>query len=176
MDFSKDTEILLRDAGYETWPWDGGPVPVVCFEGDTILGFVYLFDSAEMIHEQWESAQGAALARFKPALRSAGEKAWNVYSLFLTESPADHNMEILLDRIEEDFRLTRKLVRAGVRSKGALRDAFLPILPIRNRPTIDKSNIEDRLEDALTKIHPSGAKAFLKRATAADIAQILAED
>lgn len=176
MNLSKDTEILLRDAGYQTWPWEERPVPVVCFEDDTILGFVHIFDSAEMIEGQWESAQSAALTRFRPALRGAGEKAWNVYSIFLTVAPVDQKIDILLDRIEEDFHLTRKIARAGVKSQGALREALLPILPIRNRPEINKSNIEVRLEESLSKIHPAGANAFLKKAKAADVAQILAED
>ena len=173
MDLRKETEILLRDAEFETWPWESGPVPVVCFENDASLGFVYFFKTDKDIQEQWESAQSATLTRFNFALRSSGAKAWNVYSVFLSEGTEDKFSS--LDRIEENFSQTRKIVRAGIRSREQLSNALLPLLPIRSSPRIDASNFEARLSAALKDIHPRGAKALLGRAKPGDVAEILAD-
>ena len=173
MDLIKETEIVLRDAGYETWPWESGPVPVVCFENDASLGFVHFFDHANAIQEEWEIVHRTTLARFKLALRNAGEKAWSVYAIFLTEGSDDELSS--LDRIEENFSQTRKIVRAGIRSREQLTNALLPLLPIRNSPRIDVSNFEARLDAALQKIHAKGGKALLGNAKPSDVAQILAE-
>ena len=175
MDLKKETEIVLRDAGFETWPWENGPVPVVCFENDASLGFVHFFDGAVELQEGWQGAQDASLARFTLALRGAGEKAWNVYAIFLAKEPADDGSVASLDRIEENFSYTRKIVRAGIRSQEELTGALLPLLPIRNSPRIDASNFEARLDAALQKIHPKGGRALLGNAKPVDIAQILAE-
>ena len=175
MDLKKETEIVLRDAGYHTWPWENGPVPVVCFENDAILGFTYFFGTAAEMQEGWEAAQNAALARFRLALKGAGEKAWNIYSVFLSEAPADERVTVELDRIEENFRQTRKIVRTGIEARAHLVGALIPLLPIRNTPTIDESNFEARLAATLEKIHPEGSRAFLSKAKAVDLAQILAE-
>ena len=175
MDLQKETEIVLRDGGYETWPWQKGLVPAVCFEDELILGFVHYFASTDDLVSKWEDAQSTALLRFRPALRNAGEKAWNVYSIFITVDVADDSMTSKLDSIEENFEQTRKLVRTGVISTANLKNALLPLLPIQNRPQINESNMEERLRVTLQEINPAAAKAFLGKATPIDIAQILAE-
>jgi hypothetical protein len=75
MDIGTQTEIILREAGFETWPWTGGIVPVICFENAAVAGFMHFFSSAEDLLARWEQAQSASLNRHTVSLRSAGAKA-----------------------------------------------------------------------------------------------------
>ena len=175
MDITKEIEIVLRDANYATWQWTDGPVPVVCFENDEVIGFVHVFGLVSELLSDWEKSQDATLSRFRPALKNAGEKAWNVYSIFLAEDKHDESLQLRLDHIEENFRLTRKIARDGIGTKEGVISALLPLLPVRYRPQIDESNFHSRLLDRLSDISPDGATALLKGASAVDIAQILAE-
>lgn len=150
-------------------------MPVVCFENDTVLGFVNIFDKADSLVEGWEKAQQSALAEFRPQLIGAGEKAWNVYSIFVTPNVAQDRVDDKLDRIEENFKLTRKIARAGILTKERLESALLPLLPIQNRPKLADSRIEERLMTALSAISEDGAEAFMKDVKPVDIAHILAD-
>lgn len=176
MDISKETEKIMRNAGFETWSWTQGPVPVVCFENEAVLGFVHVFPSSTELIENWEQSQDATLARFRPALKNAGEKAWNVYSIFLAATTSKNFSTKHLDLVEEDFRLTRKIARGGINSIEGLTNALLPLLPIRNRPEVDEADFDQRLRVSLEEISEAGTKAFFKGARPADIAQILAEE
>ena len=70
-------------------------------------------DTADTLLCTWRASQQVALARHAASLRAAGTKAWNVYSIFLTPDQ-DVSRAREIERIEEDFSLTRKL--PGLRS------------------------------------------------------------
>src|SRR5436853_7183694 len=113
MDIETQAEMLLRQAGYETWPSKGGPVPCICFENEAVAGFIHIFATSDELLGGWREAQESALARHTPALRVAGEKAWNIYSVFVAaEAGTIRTRDI--ERIEEDFTRTRKIARAGL--------------------------------------------------------------
>lgn len=172
MDIYIQSEILLRDAQYDTWTWTGPSGPVTCFENAALMGFVHVFDTADALLGLWEERQKLALARHATFLRSAGAKAWNVYSLFLTEdSGARSSREI--ERIDEDFSLTRKIARASIRTADDIEMALLPLLSIRSKPLLGAANFETRLRTRLKEISPDGVTAFLNEATPADVARIL---
>src|SRR5688572_30903989 len=116
MDIATQAEIVLRGAGYETWPWTGVLPSVTCFENAALIGFVHVFSSADELLTHWEAAQQAVVSRHSAALRAAGAKAWNVYSVFLAENPAP-TQQRAVERIEENFALTRKIARTGVRTQ-----------------------------------------------------------
>lgn len=80
------SEIVLRDAGYETWRRSISSHAMTCFENVIIMGFVHVFSSARDLLERWESAQYIALSSHSMQLRMAGPKAWNVHSIFLAEN------------------------------------------------------------------------------------------
>ena len=116
MDIPTQVEIVLRDAQYDTWVSTSTSSPVICFENAALMGFAHVFDSALALLDEWEARQEHVLARHAAALRAAGIKAWNVYSLLLTaESAPDQTRAI--ERIEEDFKLTRKIARAKAVSR-----------------------------------------------------------
>jgi hypothetical protein len=172
MDIPTQAEIVLREAQYVTWPWSGGPVPAICFEGSTVVGFLHVFSSAEALLTGWERAQESALGRHAVALRSAGNKAWNVYSVFLAErGTAEFSRRI--ERIEEDFSLARKIARANIQTNGDLVRALLPLLRIRAQPTLGNAHYSDRVRARLKDIPARAVRAFVGAASAADVAHIL---
>jgi len=172
MDIPTQAEIVLREAQYATWPWSGGPVPAICFEDRTVIGFLHTFSSAESLLTGWEQAQESALGRHAVALRSAGNKAWNVYSVFLAERGAAE-FSRRIERIEEDFSLARKIARANIQTNADLVRALLPLLRIRAQPTLGDAHYSDRVRARLKDIPARAVTAFVGAASAADVAHIL---
>lgn len=160
MDIITQSEITLRQGGYDTWQWSGGRVPVVCFENSSILGFLHAFQSVHELAADWREVQKITLSRFVSALRLSGEKAWNVYSIFLTEQ-WDDSLGKRIEQIEEDFELTRKIARAGIGSAAKLQRALLSLLPIMSQPSLRQADFPDRLRTRLTNVPDSAVSAFV---------------
>ncbi|MCL6688055.1 hypothetical protein M8R19_04925 [Pseudomonas sp. R3.Fl] len=173
MDITTQAEIFLRDAWYETWMWTGSAGPVICFESAALMGFVHIFDTSDALLCTWCASQQLALARYAASLRTAGAKAWNVYSVFLTpDQDARRAREI--ERIEEDFSLTRKIARASVVTTDDVEKALLPLLSLRSKPLLGVSNFETRLRTRLKDIPPEAVTAFISNETTpAEVARIL---
>jgi len=172
MDIFIQAEILLRDAKYETWTWSGSAGPVTCFESAALMGFVHIFDSADALLGAWKENEQIALARHAVSLRAAGAKAWNVYSVFLTPDQEAHRGREI-ERIDENFSLTRKIARASITTPDDVEKALLPLLSIRSKPLLGASNFETRLRTRLKDIPPDAVTAFLSETTPAEIARIL---
>ena len=172
MDIFTQAEILLRDDQYETWTWTGSAGPVSCFENAALMGFVHVFDTANALLGTWKEMQQFALARHAASLRGAGAKAWNVYSVFLTpDQNPRRGREI--ERIEEDFSLTRKIARASITTADDVEKALLPLLSIRSKPLLGAANFETRLRTRLKDIPADAVTAFLNETTPAEVARIL---
>lgn len=174
MDIATQAEIVLREAGYDTWPWTGASPAVTCFENAAIIGFVHVFQSSGELLERWEAAQQAVLSRHSAALRAAGAKAWNVYSVFLAEEQTP-TQQRTVERIEENFSLTRKIARAGVRTPDDVERALLPLTPVKAQPILSDTDFRDRLRARLKDVSDDVLTAFLGDASAEDLARILLE-
>jgi hypothetical protein len=172
MDIQTQAEIVLRDAQYETWTWTGSTAPVTCFESAALMGFVYVFETASILLEGWKASQQSALARHAPSLRAAGSKAWNVYSVFLTSDPTPLHTRAI-ERIEEDFSLTRKIARASVTTPDEVERALLPLISIRSKPLLGASNFESRLRSRLKDVPHDAVTAFLNDTPSIEVARIL---
>jgi len=172
MDITNQAEVILRKAGYDTWQWSGGRVPVTCFENLSLLGFLHVFPSAQALVSEWEGAQNVALSRFAPMIKLSGEKAWNVYSVLLTEDVAPA-LEKHVERIEENFSLTRKIARSGIRSPADLVQALLSLLPISSQPLLEQADFAERLQSRLGNVPQAVITAFLGTGLARDIAEML---
>jgi len=173
-DIDKQAEIVLRNARYDTWSWSGETGPVVCFENNSIIGFVHVFPTARELIDGWEARQHITLSRCAASLRSSGSKAWNVYSVFLSpENPGELIRSI--ERVEEDFSQTRKIARAGVRSKEHVERALLPLLSIRTKPLLDAADVEGRIRARLKNVPDEIATAFFADSASSDIARMLVE-
>jgi hypothetical protein len=175
MDIQTQAEIVLRDAGYETWSWTGSPPSVTCLENQTVIGFVHVFESGAELLEKWETDQQAVLARHSGALRAAGTKAWNVYSIFLTSEQAPPQQQRAVERIEEDFSLTRKIARTSVRTPQDVERVLLPLIGVKAQPLLGDANFEARLRTRLKDIPTEALTAFLGPIRAEEVARILGD-
>ena len=174
MDIAYQVEIALRDAGYATWRARQGSNFVICFENPVLIGFVYVFDSASALLTQWESAQETVLKQYSGALRGAREKAWNVYSIFLT-GEEDPSRQRAIQRLEENFALTRKIARGSIRTAKDVRHVLLPITSVQARPSLGVTDFEDRLKNRLKEVSSEAVSAFLADTDANDVAHLLEE-
>tara|TARA_R110000868_G_scaffold375277_2_gene639788 strand:- start:802 stop:1335 length:534 start_codon:yes stop_codon:yes gene_type:complete len=173
MDILTQSEIILRDANYETWAWTGSAGPVICFENAALMGFVHVFDTADTLLCNWHASQQTVLARHAASLRAAGAKAWNIYSVFLTPEEDTHRAR-KIERIEEDFSLTRKIARTSIAEKEDVEKALLTLLSLRSQPLLDIANFETRLRARLKDISSEAVTAFINsETTPAEVARIL---
>jgi hypothetical protein len=173
MNIATQIEILLRGSGYETWR-SGADAGMVCFENAAVIGFVHVFPTAQDLLDKWQQAQSASLSQYGPALRSAGAKAWNVYSVFLTEELAVPKHRAV-EQIEEDFALTRKIARAGVRTADDVERALLPLIALRSHLVSSDSDFKERLQARLSAVPSPALSAFLSDTPAEVVARILTE-
>lgn len=174
MDIATQAEIVLRNSDYETWPWTGASPAVTCFENARLIGFIYVFESTVTLLERWEQSQKTVLSRHAAALKAAGDKAWNVYSVFLSGG-RDSSDRWALERIEENFNLTRKIARANVLTADDVEGALLPLIPVRAQPVLAEANFESRLRSRLKEIPSVVLDAFLADVDADEVARILGE-
>jgi len=174
MDIATQAQIVLRQAGFETWPLTTLQPTVTCFESSSIIGFLHVFQSGTELLTSWEARQKAVLARYAPAFRVAGAKAWNVYSVLLAEAATPIESQAIAE-IEENFSLTRKIARTGIQTQHDLEQALLPLRRIQSQPVVSESNFEARLRDQLILQPDSAIDALLGDADPSDVAQILEE-
>lgn len=172
MDIGTQSEVILRAAGYETWAWTGSIPPVTCFENESIVGFIHVFGTAEALLKDWSAAQQRTLARHATSLRAAGNKAWNVYSILLT-SEFSPRLQPAVERLEEDFSLTRKIARTGIQSVDDLTIVLLPLLPIKSQPLLDSAMVADRLHTTAKEVPQLALEAFLSGVRPEDVVDIL---
>ncbi|WP_084204383.1 hypothetical protein [Leisingera daeponensis] len=172
MDIANQAEIVLRNEQYETWSWSGPNGPVTCFESAAAMGFVHVFETSAALIAGWPGTQHTTLARYAASLRGAGDKAWNVYSVFLTAERAPSNARVV-ERIEEDFTLTRKIARTAVTTTEDVERALTPLLRIRAQPLLGATNFEDRLRTRLKDVPANAVTAFLNETPAVNVARIL---
>lgn len=135
MDIETQAEITLRQAAYETRLWIGSGCRAICFENESVVGFLHTFSSADDLLQGWEKSQEITLNRYTQAFRRAGAKAWNVYSVFLTGDSAPL-LARRVERVEEDFSFTRKIARCGVQTVPDLTRALYPLFASL-QPTCD---------------------------------------
>lgn len=174
MDIATQTEIILREAGYDTWTWTGVAPAVTCFENAALIGFVHVFPSVDELLARWEAAQQVVLSRHSPALRAAGAKAWNVYSVFLTGEQAP-TQQHAVERLEENFSLTRKISRAGIRTQVDIERALLPLTAVKAQPLLSDTDFEDRLRARLKDVSGDVLTAFLSATSVDEVARIILE-
>ncbi|MEA3015180.1 MAG: hypothetical protein QOD42_3725 [Sphingomonadales bacterium] len=176
IDLLSTTQILLSDAGYTTRLISLGATPLVCFEDDVVVGFACIFDSPQSLLSGWRERELAILNRFAPSFRSAGDKAWNVYSVFLC-GPTTGLVEAREIRwIEEDLERTRKIAACGIASRQDLVRTLLPVMALQYQPVLRAEDATERLQRRISSISPNVARLVLDSDTApTDVAQLLGD-
>jgi hypothetical protein len=173
MDIHTQTEIVLREAGYETWQSEAVTPVVTCFENQSVAGFIHAFDTCDTLLHSWQQSQQAVLRRYAAALRPAGVKAWNVYSVFLTAAPGTSAEVFEVEKIEEDFTLTRKIARCNVATGDDLSNALLPLLPIKAASSVAVTDYRTQLHRRLSEVSPAVAAAFISGQSPAEVANVM---
>jgi len=169
--------LLLRESGYRVWPWQEHSLVALGFEDSDSIGFIFVLSTAPELVEKYEQLEKAVLSSYSLGLRAAGEKAWNIYTVFLTPERVDRDTERAILQIEEDLRLTRKIARAGIDDSQNLRAALLPLLPITSQPDLSDTKYTDRVKRRLSSVMPStSVLAFIGDVSAADIVQMLSRE
>ena len=161
-------QALLQDAGYQTWFVAIDRYEVIAFEDEAAMGFACIFERGEMLLKEWQDLETKFLMTFAPALKRAGEKTWNVYSVLLcAENPEDEARAIRW--IEENLERTRKITGIVPNGRSDLITALLPLLPIQYQPRLDSEDFDltQRLRRRIAGIAPAAEHAALDNGVAA---------
>jgi hypothetical protein len=156
IDLFSTLQVVLRDVGFTTHLASIDRSSIVCFEDDVLTGFGCIFEDPESLLRQWKSMEMSLLTYYAPSLRAAGEKAWNVYCVFLCGLVADPDQNRRVRWIEEDLDRTRKVAACGLASREDLIRALLPIMPLQYQPVL---RLEDGTARLRTRIHTISPKA-----------------
>jgi hypothetical protein len=176
IDLLSTMQVMLQEAGFITRLTSMDRSSIVCFEDDTVAGFGLVFDSPELLLEHWKVKETALLKRYAPSLRVAGEKAWNIYCLFVCAAPADLIQSREVRWIEEDLERTRKIAACGVRSREDLMRALLPVLPLQYQPQLRPEDVTERLESRIRVILPKAPHIVLDQSVSlAEVVKLLGE-
>lgn len=176
IDLLGTTQVLLRDSGYDTRlrPYDSASV--LSFEDESVMGFCYVFQDTATMLQAWKSTESDLLKRFGARFRIAGDKAWNIYCVFLTVSECDIESLRQVRWIEENLDRTRKIAACGLVTRESLMRTLLPLLRLQYKPLLEHENLDVRLQQRLDVIAPTAAKIVLRDdVSPTEIARLLAE-
>ncbi|MDQ7310443.1 hypothetical protein ABE587_07310 [[Pseudomonas] hibiscicola] len=166
---------LLREAGYSTERTALGQREALVFDGDTVLGFLFAYDSAADLMKNWPADSDAAISAYQFGLRKSGTKAWNTYLILLTSEPADYAKAVSLGAIEEDLGGTRKIARAGIQDVADLGAALLPLLALQSAPRLEAVDMRKEIRQRTTELPARVVDAFLSGAEESVVIQVLEE-
>jgi hypothetical protein len=153
-----EARSLLDGCGYRTMAISAATA--FTFEDESVMGLVSEHKSVQELLSKWENTQDTFLGAHASTLRINPAKAWNIYTVHLTAEPPLNDVLSKLFAIEEDFRGTRKLARAGIQTKDDLRNALLSLLPIQSRVVLTKESHTERIRGRLVAVHPSLSLLF----------------
>ena len=176
MDLSSSVQVILQDVGYDTWLLAIDDLQAIGFEDDAVMGFVCIFDDVASLLRRWRDLETKLLSGHASSLRKAGEKTWNIYSVFLSSGIADEVQLREVRWIEEDLERTRKLAACRLSSRDEILTALLPLLPIQRQPVLatEEFNLTLRLEKRIAAIAPAAGSAVLDNSvSAADVVRSL---
>ena len=167
------SERLLTAAGYDLLRLSGTETPSLAFEGRTVLGFIHVYDTPIDLLRLWQRDHEDAIRRFSFAFRSAGDKAWNIYAVFLAAADADARAVHALHAIEEDLAGTRKIARAGLHTSEDVRSALLPLLPIQNAPPLEAIDIASEIRERAQDVPAAALDAFFQNRPEEEVLDLL---
>jgi hypothetical protein len=161
IDLLSATQVLLRDAGYAVRLSTIQKSPLVSFEDGTVIGFCSVFEQPAEVITKWRSRETEILTRFAPCFRAGGDKAWNVYCVFLCSVVPSKTESREIAWVEEDLNRTRKIAASGIRTRDELVRVFLPVLPFQYQPRLIENDFAKRLEVRIGEIAPRARAAAL---------------
>jgi hypothetical protein len=174
IDILSTMQAMLREAGFATRLTSIERAPVLCFEDEDLMGFGRVFREPGDLLANWKTTETSLLRNQASSIRTAGEKAWNVYCLFLCSASADPIQNRQVRWIEEDLDHTRKIAACGLGSREDLLRALLPVLPLQYQPALRAEDVTERLLTRIRTIAPRASHVVLDEAVpAAEVARLL---
>lgn len=161
IDLLSTCQVLLKEANFTTRLSSLGRSSVVCFEDGALMGFCCTFATPDELLAKWKTTEQEILVRFAPNFRSAGDKAWNVYCVFLCDATPTDEQKRVIGWIEEDLERTRKIAACGIASREDVTRALLPILPIQYQAVLLDTEVTERLKKRIADISPNAASIAL---------------
>ena len=143
------------------------------FEDISVLGHVHVLDAADEILANWQVIQDDFLRANASRFMRDTTKAWNLYTILLTSETPAPNVAARLFAVEDDFRGTRKIARAGVVSREDVMSALAPILPLNNVLAVGLVDAKQRLLERLGAVTPILRSLATGAATEAIAASLL---
>ena len=176
IDIQSAMQVLLKEARFDTRPTELNGQWIIQFEDDSLVGFCCEFPDPASMLENWHEREEAILRKYAASFRSAGEKAWNVYCVFLSQKAPSESEERAVRWIEENLERTRKLAACGINTRQALSNAILPLLPIQYQPSLDREDTTERIIRRVGSIAPRAANVVLDNAVpATEVVRVLGE-
>jgi len=173
IDILFEAERLLSRAKFSTFPLLSLECRSLAFENQTVIGFLHAYDTVDSLVANWRADTETTLGRYALALRRAGDKAWNVYTVFLATGPIAPAVRSSLHSIEEDLSGTRKIARGEIETSDDLREALLPLLPIQNAPMLEAVDVAAEIQSRSRDVPTNGVNAFLAHSRDEEIIAIL---
>jgi hypothetical protein len=162
IDIFGTAQTILRESGYWTRLLSFEQTSILSFEDESVLGFCYIFSDPTALLTGWKSIETELLNRHGVRFRSAGDKAWNIYSIFVSGETADPIQTREVRWIEENLERTRKIATCGISTRETLQRALLPLLRLQYRPSLQPDGLTERLQRRIATIAPSAANVVLK--------------
>lgn len=162
IDIFSAAQSILRESGYRTRLLSFEHSSILSFEDDSILEFCYVFMDPTKLLKGWASVESEFLNYYSARFRFAGDKAWNIYSIFISGEVADSAQTREVRWVEENLERTRKIAACGISTREALQNALLPLLRLQYRPSLQLDSLTDRLRRRIGTIAPSAANVALK--------------
>jgi hypothetical protein len=176
IDLIASSMAILNKAGLNTEPLSLADRSGIAFESHTVLGFLLAYDNPDELIAHWDQDSTRLVAMHQLALRRAGVKAWNTYTVFLTSGRVDQVRTAALTAIEEDLSGTRKIVRASINDLYDLHSALLTLLPLQSAPHLEAVNMAEEIRQRTTELQPRAVDAFLSSAEESLVIQVLEEE
>ena len=174
MSLQQHVERCLRTEGYRIQTSAERP-STIYFEDYSLFGFCTVYESAGSLLEGWNRNQDEFLKKNAPFLRHADRKAWNCYTVHLTQArPTDAESQALFG-IEEDFASTRKIARANLATEIDVQCALYPLIPIQNLLKMQTARSDLDIAQRFHDWPDAALKALLGDGTAEDITELLLE-
>jgi len=162
-DLKSPVQSLLQQAGYQTWLASVDGFGAIAFEDDAVMGFVCIFEDATTLLSRWNEVETKLLTKHASSLQKAGDKTWNIYSVFLSSGRANDIESRAIRWIEENLDRTRKIAACGLTSREDVARVLLPVLPLQYQPLMDAEDLDltHRLRSRIASIAPSAVSAVL---------------
>jgi hypothetical protein len=158
---------LLTEAGFEVirarYAEDA-----LCFEDDTIIGAIVVFESYDALAAHWEQRQTQFFSSYSERLRAAREKAWNTYQVLVWVGEATVEQRAGASRIEEDLRVARKIV-AWIPAPSRLALALNPFMPLRSPSLLWELADDDALRKRLDMLPAQAVEILTGNGTVEEV-------